>query len=164
MPTRDAVLQFQRYRSAGVIVDSNLLLLFIIGSFDEQLISTFKRTKTYTGSDYRILSEFLSAFSEILVTPNILTEVSNLSNQLPESYKPDYFTQFGEHIGRMQEHFHSSNSLRTHDSFVKFGLADASIHECAEHGRLVLTDDARLADFLGRRGIDVLNFNHIRQL
>jgi hypothetical protein len=48
------------------------------------------------------------------------------------------------------------------DSFNRLGITDAAISTvCANV--LVLTDDFDLYDSLGRRGIDAINFNHLRE-
>ena len=38
----------QRYRSRGILVDTNILLLHFVGSFDPSLIARFKRTERFT--------------------------------------------------------------------------------------------------------------------
>jgi uncharacterized protein YaiI (UPF0178 family) len=46
---------------------------------------------------------------------------------------------------------------------LKFGLTDAGIASLYEQGVLVLTDDLPLQQWLASKGLDALNFNHIRQ-
>ena len=46
--------------------------------------------------------------------------------------------------------------------FPRFGLTDTAILRAARREYLVLTDDFRLAQYLGSRNIDVINFNHLR--
>ncbi len=60
------------------------LLLFLIGAYGKNLISTFKRLKTYnyTFEDFTILKEFLLHTKEIMVTPEVLSEVSNYAYEL----------------------------------------------------------------------------------
>ena len=72
-----------RYRERGAVVDTNLLLLFLIGSYRVDLIRRFKRTQRYFPDDFHLLRRFLSEFRQIVVTPHILTEVTNLALQLP---------------------------------------------------------------------------------
>ncbi len=47
-------------------------------------------------------------------------------------------------------------------AFPKFGLTDTGIVHSARGRFLVLTDDFRLAGYLQRQGIDVVNFNYLR--
>jgi len=65
-----------------LVVDANMLLLFIVGSTNPQLLGVAKRVKEYRPSDYAILFTYLSTFSEIILLPNTVTEVSNLLGYL----------------------------------------------------------------------------------
>ncbi|MDY7005349.1 MAG: hypothetical protein SWX82_15810 [Cyanobacteriota bacterium] len=75
---------FGKYKQKGVIVDTNILLLFFVGSVNKKRISKFNRTEQLLPEDYDVLVEIISYFSKIVVTPNIITEVSNFINQLRE--------------------------------------------------------------------------------
>ena len=68
----------RQYRTRGVLVDTNLLLLYFVGSADSRHVTRFKRTRQYTEDDFRILAGFLALFPTLATLPNILTEVSNL--------------------------------------------------------------------------------------
>ncbi len=73
-----------KYKTKGLLIDSNLLLLYFIGSYNIDLITSYKRTKKYTREDFYTLKDFTNSFNKLVTTPNILTEVSNLSTQLNE--------------------------------------------------------------------------------
>jgi hypothetical protein len=88
----DAVLA--RYRTAGVLVDTNLLLVYFVGAFDPALIPKFKRTRMYTLEDHPLLVRVLGFFEKVVTTPHILTEVSNLAGQLPSHLTRGVFEKF----------------------------------------------------------------------
>lgn len=68
-----------QYSRQGVIVDTNVLLLFFVGKYEPLLIAKHKRTRQYSIEDFQILEKFLKLFqNRIITTPNILTEASNL--------------------------------------------------------------------------------------
>src|SRR5882724_12873595 len=92
-----------KYRKAGVLVDTNLLLLYFVGLYDPTFIPKFKRTDIFTMDDYLVLTLFLKEFSRVVTTPNILTEVNSFSNQLPENLKPDYYAKFARGIAALEE-------------------------------------------------------------
>ena len=98
----------------------------------------------------------------MVTTPNILTEVNSLSNQLPEKIKPDYYAKMAGHVAMLEEHFQASAKICALDHFSRFGLTDSGIISLVKDKYLVLTDDLKLASYLEKVGIDVLNFNHIR--
>ncbi len=155
---------WRRYRRRGLLVDSNLLLTYFIGSFDLELLARFERTRAFAADDFALLGRFIKSFSKRVTTPNVLTEVSNLSSKLPDVIKMAFFATFASQIADYDERFTSSRKLVKSEAFPKFGLTDAGISETGLNEYLVLTDDFRLSNFLQRQGQDVVNFNHLRQI
>jgi hypothetical protein len=161
----DHVLQLvDRYRSRGVLVDSNLLVLYFVGAYKRELVPRFKRTKQFMVQDYDLLLYFLSNFRQIVTTPNILTEVNFLLGQLGEPFNIHCRKEFGARIALLGEHYVPSADAAGLEQFPRLGLTDAGIACLAKGSHLVLTDDAKLAVFLDRTQIDVVNFNHLRAL
>ena len=66
---------------AGVFIDANLLVLLIVGSVGEELIARHRRLQQFMPEDYRSLHNLLDQVDQIFVTPNTLTETSNLLAQ-----------------------------------------------------------------------------------
>lgn len=152
-----------RHTAAGVIVDSNLLLLLLIGSYSPTLISSFKRTTRYTSSDFDLLVEALALFSKLLTTAHILTEVSNLAGQLGEPVKEQVMRNLAGTISVLTELPVPAEEAATEPAFPRFGLTDTAILRQGRAGEyLVLTDDFRLSQYLAAQGIQVFNFNHLR--
>jgi hypothetical protein len=143
------------------VIDSNLLLLLFLGSYERTQISTNKRLATFTEEDFDLLTRFLAQFSQLVTTPNILTEVSNLSHAIPETKKAAYFAWFAGSLAVLQEEYVSS-ATALGNRWARFGVTDAGIAEIAKNRYLVLTDDFRLSQSLQSDGIDTLNFNHLR--
>jgi len=154
----------QRYRTRGLLVDTNLLLLYFVGRYDPNRISRFKRTQSFSEDDFLLLASILAFFNKVVVTPNILTEVNSLSNQLPDNIKSSYYSEFAQCLDVLEEHYVSSSELGRTDHFLRFGLTDAGIVKLVQGRYLVLTDDLRLASYLQHLDIDVINFNNIRLL
>ena len=73
---------FDRYQQSGILIDTNILLLYFVGSYDIQQISRFKRTKKFVVEDYKLLTRIWNSFKKIVTTPHILTEVSNWGKDL----------------------------------------------------------------------------------
>lgn len=153
-----------QYRGKGVLIDTNLLLLYLVGSYDRRRISRFKRTMIFAAEDFDTLLAFLSHFNRVVTTPHILTEVSNLAGQLPDNLKPAFYTLFAERLALMEESYMPGAQLSATALFPKIGLTDCGIMELSRNQYLVLTDDFRLAGHLDSQGIDVINFNHIRPM
>jgi rRNA-processing protein FCF1 len=154
-----------RHRSGGVLVDTNLLLLFFVGGYDRSLIERFPRTRNkFVPADFTVLAGLLEGFERTVTTPHILTEVSNLMGQLTGRARTECFAWLARSIPAMRETYVAGAELARRESFVRLGITDTSIIEIAAEPYLVLTEDFRLYNFLATQGIDVLNFNHIRAL
>jgi hypothetical protein len=80
---------FEKHSSTGVLLDTNLLLLLIVGGASRELIGK-KRLDTFTAEDYDTLSAIVDSLGLVATTPNILTEVSNLADQITGSHKGAY--------------------------------------------------------------------------
>ena len=153
-----------RYARRGILIDTNILLLYFLGSFDPYLISNFKRTLQFTIEDYNTLLLLLQPFDRLVTTPNILTEVSNLSGQLGEPARTAYFSILAKQITLMEEHYIASRESVAEEEFIKIGLTDVCILKLPKDQYLILTEDFRLSQYLQHKSIDVINFNHIRPL
>ena len=153
-----------RYKSKGVIIDTNLLLMYLVGTYDPHRITKFKRTITFVVEDFYTLLEFFNYFDKIVTTPNILTEVNSLAGQLPNDIKALFSLNFAAQLDSLDEHYKKSITLTQSPHFSKFGLTDSGIVDLAQGRYLVLTDDLRLFGYLQNVGIDAINFNQIRTL
>lgn len=160
----DALELIQSHLAKGVLVDTNLLLLYFVGKFDSKLISTFKRTNQFNAEDFELLDRILKLFRRIVTTPNVLAEVNSLSGQWGEPAKTKYFERFASEIETLEEEYITSRAASGEPLFVRVGLTDTAIALAARNRYLVLTDDFRLAQLLEHQGAAVLNFNHIRGL
>ena len=152
------------YARRGILIDTNILLLYFIGSFNLSLIPNFKRTLQFSIEDFQTLLYLLEPFDKLVTTPNILTEVSNLSGQLGEPVRTLYFQTFAKMILIVDEHYVKSTDAVSEEEFIRKGLTDIGILHLSKDRFLVLTDDFSLSQYLQKKGVDVINFNHIRPL
>ena len=76
--------------TAGHFVDANLLVLLVVGTVQRSLIGRHPRLKAYIADDFDVLVKLLDTGEKIYVTPNTLTETSNLlpfgKKELPSTY------------------------------------------------------------------------------
>ena len=153
-----------KYRNRGVLIDSNLLMLYLVGEFDPQQISRLRRTKSFVVRDYLVIKGFFNAFSIKITTPNILTEISNLSGDIPAGLRDRFFKLLHVHFERLGEEYLPSKIGAASPMFARFGLTDSVIAEIAKQQYLVITADFPLANYLASIKADVINFNHLRTL
>lgn len=151
-----------KYRGGAALIDSNLLLLLFVGSFQRDLIAKFKRLNTFTTEDYDTLLIVLSRFGKIATTPNVLTEVSNLSNEIQDRTRVAYYESFARSLTLLNERYIQSTDVAQTPMFRALGLTDAGVALIAREGLLVLTEDLTLYQYISGAGADALNFNHLR--
>ncbi|MDE0126921.1 MAG: hypothetical protein OXN97_20330 [Bryobacterales bacterium] len=65
----------------GAFADANLRVLLVAGTVDRRIISRHKRLQAFGPDDSVLLREFVAEFRIVLVTPDTLTEASNLMRQ-----------------------------------------------------------------------------------
>lgn len=151
-----------KYRERGVFLDANLLLLYFVGLYQPDLIGTFKRLRAYSLEDFETVQGAFSYFQKVVVTPNVLTEVSNLSLHLEFHHRASYFEVFRRNIELLSEAYISSSSASKDGALERIGLTDVGVLQLSSQGILVLTDDFELSNTLSSRGIDSINLNHLR--
>ncbi len=153
---------FLRYRQRGILIDTNILLLYFVGFVNRKRISQFNRTEKFVPEDFDLLVRIFSFFQKIVTTPNILTEVNSLMNQLGEPERSRCYTIFAQRVTVLDELYCATCDVVQVDKFSKFGLTDSGIVQATKGKYLVLTDDLRLASYLQSLEIDVINFNNVR--
>ncbi|MDB9493257.1 PIN domain-containing protein [Spirulina major CS-329] len=152
-----------RYLQKGILVDSNILLLWVVGRLNPNRIETFKRTRDFTVEDFELLNQLLAKFTKVITTPHILTEVYNLANQLNSRDREGFLFCLSQLISStFNEQQVPAKQLIQNPKFTTFGVTDCGIMKVAAGRFLVLTDDFKLASYLTAIGIDMLNFNHLR--
>lgn len=152
-----------RYRSTGILIDTNILLLLIVGSYKRDLVGRHKRTVTFLPRDYDLLVRLVGQFDKILTTHAIMCEVSNLASQIGDPDRTEILATLRRFVGAMQEHAISSIDASRCERFLKIGITDSGILELAKTDIPVLTDDIVLANFIRASGATAFNFNHYRE-
>lgn len=158
-------LQTFRSKKLGLLVDTNLLLLYFIGGFRLGLIRSFSRTSEFSEADFRLLAQIIYHFNHrIATTPHILTEVSNFLGQHHEPERSALLKFLGDSIKAWNEERPVARQLARFDFFPKFGLTDTGIVDVSRSSCLVLTNEWPLSGFLAKRNIAVLHFQELQTL
>ena len=148
-----------------LLVDTNVLILYLVGQSDQALISRFKRTSKYDVADFERLRNIIQRFSRtgrVVTTPHVLAEVSNLAGQLKEPGRTRVLRVLAAIVPELDERHASALDFHESAEFVQIGVADTAITHLVDSDYLVLTDDYRLAGTLSARGVQALNFNQFR--
>ncbi len=146
----------------GLLVDTNLLVLFTVGSVNRNRIEQFKRTRQYTKSDYELLLRTLEPFNPLYTVAHVMAEVSNLTD-LPGAERQQAREVLKQTISVLTEAEMPSTRAAEHQLYARLGLVDAAIAAVArDHNCAVLTDDLDLYLSLSRDNVPAFNFTHLR--
>lgn len=163
-PMKGSIRPGSEFTPRATLLDTNLLLLLFIGTFDRQRIGKFKRTQHFSQADFELLVAFLKPARKIITTPHILTEVSNLAGQMDSNLLPGFYSLFARLVRQLQEVNRYAADIVTTDIFTRLSLTDAVTAAIGSASIRVLTDDLPLAAALRNRGVTVIQFDHLRNV
>jgi hypothetical protein len=143
-----------------VLLDANLLVLLVVGLVSEPAIPKHKRTKKFSVSDFRLLKDYLNDAPKIAVTPNAVTEASNLLGKNDEGMTGRYRDMLKQLLNEWGEIFIRSSAAALHPAYRRLGITDAALldESLGEHELLTMDLDLYLA--AGRLGRKATNFAH----
>ena len=147
-----------------VMLDSNLLLLFVVGTTKRSYITVHKRLRAYSESDFVLLLQIIERASSVIVTPNTLTETSNLLGYMAEPARSELFKTFRAFIVVSEELYCESRLVANSAIFIRLGLTDAVLADSCKEQVSLITADFDLYQSTLAGGGAVINFNHLREL
>ena len=144
-----------------IIIDTNALVLYILGSINPNYIGEHKRLSIYELEDFDWLSYTISRAKRIITCPNIWTEVDNLCNKLVGEDKYFYY-QFIQEIQKNSDEKYKETKLICKQNykegyFYEIGLTDSIILELAKKCDLLITNDSDLEKQAKANDIKVYN-------
>ena len=159
-------IDIRKYVNKPIIFDTGPLLFYLAGSKDPNKIGKEKISQGYTKEEFELLINFASLFSEIIVTPNILAECSNLINRDINKNKFEPFMSSSTNLfEELNEKYIEKNVIIKNSDFPRLGFTDISLMECAKNsGNLLLTKDLSLKLACISKSIPVLHFDTLREL
>jgi len=144
-----------------IITDTSPLLLLLIGSYDKNTIKGFKRLAKYDSVDFDLLLQFV-ANSKVMVTPQVLAEVSNFAKEHQDPFS-EIIEKNKPMLEKICEKYTPKNDILDSQELIKFGFTDTSIIIAAiENDALVLTDDFPLCGICKRKGLDTKHMKEIQ--
>ena len=142
-------------RFEEAFIDANLLVLLVVGRVDRGLVGKHRRARRFSPADYDRLSKAVEDMNRVFVTPNTLTEASNLL----ESGDRRFLSELRILIEESEEVTVASAAAARNVAFPKLGLSDAASIEAASPGRPLVTADLDLYAAAVAAGGDKAAFN-----
>ena len=148
--------------AVGLFVDANLLVLLVAGLTERSLIGKHRRLREFSEEDYDRLSVIIEEYGgRVFVTPNTLTEASNLLGQHGEPERSVLFNVLRHLIENSEEVIVESRVAADAEEFIPLGLTDAALLKTVSSARPLLTVDLELYHRAARREEGAaFNFRH----
>lgn len=150
------------------ILDANLLMVLLVGLCEPGNLGRKKHVKEYARADFALLCALLKGFDELIVTPNVVTECSNLlcgrsghGQNAPESRMLSALLDKG-FLVQLEERYVASFDATIRSEYSYLGVSDCSLLHLVDADHVVVTADgslARAAQAINRHSI---NFGHVK--
>ncbi len=144
--------------ASQILIDANLLALLVVGTVDRRLVGKHRRVRIFEPEHYDLLLDLLYQTPQpAVVTPNTLTEVSNL---LEDGQDKRFLRQLKEFVEASEEIVVASSTATDNRAYERLGLSDAVLLEIASAERPLVTADLDLyhATLTAKGGDAVIRF------
>jgi predicted nucleic acid-binding protein len=148
----------------SVAIDAGPLLLMAVGI---EFVDTHKRTCTYGKYGYIAVSEFISQFSNVYVTPHVLTEAWNLSGSDETRDPASRHLKLRLHylIDKFVELFEPASAMKLDPDFIRLGFSDLALLTAATNKACPLvTQDRKLWAAANQRTIPAFHVEDLIKL
>lgn len=161
-----------KHQPEGIIVDTNILILFLIGNYDPNLIKNCgiinNSNKQYSISDIELLKKIFSLFRKIVITPQIIAELSNISITGKHGIYGDKLTSYVQTVINFlkaaEERHQKSDCLWGMELWVisEYGFTDMTMFELSKQTKMpILTDDLSFYNYSYEK-VPIIKFEYIK--
>lgn len=147
----------------SVVVDSNLLFVLIVGYTSRSHVGRARRTEQYSIEDFDLLQNTLAEYDEVLVTPHVLAETSNLLGYISEPLLTQTRITLRLMMPLWQERFTKGIEIAENSIYLRLGITDSALFSTSSASITLLTDDLPLYLAASSAGRSAINFTHLRQ-
>lgn len=160
-----------RYRPEGLIIDTNILIVFLIGNYDRSFMDgcgiVNNTDRKYTSSDIGLLKTIFRRFNKLVLMPQVIAELSNIAITKPnfgDRHLP-YLESVISFLKKTDEGHQEYSCLWGMElkTLKDFGFTDMTMFEFAKKtGMPILTDEHMLYGYSLAKGVPVIKFQHIK--
>lgn len=146
----------------SILLDTNLLVVLVVGLLDPSIIGMHKRTKDYTPEDFESLQRVLDNYQVLWITSQSVAEASNLLRYTNTDQAEKLLGILSNLVLSYKESNMSSRGIFETACVLKLGVTDAGLAKKSKRVTNLLTADLdRYLEVSGRFN-NAINFNHIR--
>lgn len=144
-----------------LLLDTNVLILFLVGKASRGFIDKHMRTSGFIARDYDLLLDWMGKVDAYITLPHVLTETSNLLQKHSGPIRDEPNRLLKVFIESARELRPSSVTGAVLHSYPRLGLTDSMIISILNDDISILTSDLKLYLELARKGASVTNFSHL---
>lgn len=146
-----------------LVLDANLSILVAVGLTKRDYIPKHKRLQGYDEIDFETVTRIIENSTKLVLTPNVLTETSNLINYIGEPIRSEVMSVFGRIINSTVEKVIESRLAVQRPEYLRLGLTDAVLLALTQSLKgTLLTVDLGLYLAALDAGLEAINYNHIK--
>ena len=128
--------------ASQILIDANMLALLVVGTVDRRLVGKHRRVRIFEPEHYDLLLDLIYQTPQpAVVTPNTLTEVSNL---LEDGQDKRFLRQLKEFVEASEEIVVASSTASNNRAYERLGSSDAVLLQIASAERPLVTVDLDL--------------------
>ncbi|MDA0204562.1 MAG: hypothetical protein O3A53_09910 [Acidobacteria bacterium] len=148
----------------AVLLDTTVFILWLVGRTDRSYIRNHNALSAYTENDFDLLVDYLRGSEQLLVTPHVLAETSNLAKRILPPARDAIYLFFREIVEKLNEVSEASSVAMKRTEFVRLGLTDAALLDAASSADVtLLTADLGLYLAALNSGYKAVNFAHLQE-
>ncbi len=165
----DNPAKFLQILNRGIVIDTKILILYLIGVIDMRKNTKYLRSFNYNLSDFKAFINFKEKLKirNFIVTPNILTEFFNqIENKLSPNFFPKYKEELKPFIEDFEEKYYQKEKIVKLPKFGEFDFTDLSIYLSASLDKHnIITPDKSLYYLCkGKSNSLIISLEDIRNL
>jgi hypothetical protein len=141
------------------VIDTNLLVLLVIGTIDRGRIERHKRLGQFRESDFDLLLSLLAGSSGVVFTPHVLAETSNFLETGTDADKARNLAVLAEFAKTGEEIHVPASEAMDRSEYRWLGLTDAALLCCTSGGGVLLSVDGRLLHEAANLGVGFVPFD-----
>jgi rRNA-processing protein FCF1 len=142
-----------------VILDTNCLIIYVLGLINPSLIEKHKKTSLYDETDFTLMQGLIKSPDNLLILPNIWTEVDNLLNRHLNGNNKYYYIETVKKIMEQNVEKYLESKIAANDTnMYDIGITDTLILKEALSCELLITADSDLSDRANGWNVKVFDF------
>lgn len=148
----------------GVFFDTEILLVLVLGIYDQKFMRTFSRTSSYELDDFQNFVGIFNSAKRRFVSPQVLAELTNYTDKIYEPVKTRFYDSMKKFLDKQIEQYIPKNKIMAESSwFIKTGFTDTSVLKtCIQKDCALVTTDATLTSIAQHANIPVFNYRNFQ--